>query len=54
MSKKKKTLCKWDKGEIKEDFERLGRIVSRPRFVCRDCARAASKKKWLCQPRAFG
>lgn len=47
----KKSLCKWDRARIGEDFDRLAEIVRDPRYACRDCARAAHKKKRLCQPR---
>ncbi|MDX1617070.1 MAG: hypothetical protein R3300_22385 [Candidatus Promineifilaceae bacterium] len=47
----KKSLCKWDKSDIRDDFEKLAKIVGKPKYACRDCARAARKKKYLCEPR---
>lgn len=50
MAKPDKTLCKWDKDDIKDNFKELKKIVSEPRYVCRKCARAAKKEEWLCKP----
>jgi len=48
--KKTKTLCGWSSDAIVDDIATLAEIVESPRFVCRRCARAAGKKKWLCKP----
>jgi hypothetical protein len=50
MAKKHKTLCSWKREEIESDLQELRKIVSDPRFVCRRCGRAVSKKKWVCKP----
>jgi len=45
-----KTLCKWKKKEIEQNIHELTNIVSKPRFICKDCARAACDKSYLCKP----
>ncbi|MBJ6727500.1 hypothetical protein [Geomesophilobacter sediminis] len=50
MGKEGKTLCKWDKDDIKDDFKELKKLVAEPRYVCRKCARAAKTDKVLCKP----
>lgn len=50
MPKEIRTLCKWDKDEIKNSLKELKKIVREPRFVCRKCARAASEEGYLCKP----
>ncbi len=48
--KKNLKLCKWPGEEYKKNFERLVKIVKKPKYVCTKCGRAARKGKWLCQP----
>lgn len=50
MAKDVKTLCKWEKNDIKENLKELKKIVAEPRFVCRKCARAAKREEHLCKP----
>ncbi|GFO67106.1 hypothetical protein GMLC_06850 [Geomonas limicola] len=50
MAKDNKTLCKWDKDEIKDNLKELKKIVAEPRYVCRKCARVAKKEDNLCKP----
>ncbi|MBE0567772.1 MAG: hypothetical protein IH621_17595 [Krumholzibacteria bacterium] len=50
MGEKAKPLCNWSKGQYVKQLEELKQIVADPRFVCRDCGRAAHEKKWLCKP----
>ncbi|MFT7009491.1 MAG: hypothetical protein ACJAXJ_004040 [Colwellia sp.] len=45
-----KTLCKWKKKEIEQNIHELTKIVSKPRFICKDCVRAACDKSYLCKP----
>ena len=45
-----KTLCEL-KRDLKHDFDSYALLVCQPRFVCKDCGRAANKKKYLCNPR---
>jgi hypothetical protein len=50
MGDKTKALCKWNKSRYVKDLALLREIVSEPRFICKDCGRAAGEKKWLCKP----
>ena len=45
-----KTLCKWKKKEIEKNVHELAQIVDKPRFICKDCARCAHNKNFLCKP----
>ncbi|UTV27684.1 hypothetical protein [Photobacterium atrarenae] len=45
-----KSLCKYRRAEIGDQFAQISRIVSEPKFVCRSCARSASEKGYLCKP----
>ncbi|UXI01234.1 hypothetical protein [Photobacterium sp. TY1-4] len=45
-----KSLCKYRRAEIADQFAVISRIVSEPKFVCRSCARSASEKGYLCKP----
>lgn len=44
-----KSLCKWKKKDIEKDIHELIHIVDKPRFICKDCARAAHDKGFLCK-----
>jgi len=46
-----KSLCKWKKKDIDRNFNELKHIVDKPRYACRDCARAAHDKGFLCEPK---
>ena len=48
MSDKDKSLCKWKKDSLVENFDQFAQIVSTPTYVCKKCRRVASEKKWLC------
>ena len=45
-----RTLCKWKKARIEDDFEAYKELVRKPKFICRKCGRAAADKKSLCKP----
>ena len=45
-----RTLCDWEKDEIREELALLARLISPPSYVCRKCARAAAGKAVLCKP----
>jgi hypothetical protein len=45
-----KALCKWKKKEIEKGLHELAHIVDKPRFMCKDCARSAHDKGFLCKP----
>ena len=46
-----KTLCDLDKKELEKRLPEIMRMVDRPRYICRKCARAANDKDRLCRPR---
>ena len=50
MGKDKKSICKWDKDEIKDDLKKLMDIVTPPKFICLKCGRVAKKSDYLCKP----
>lgn len=45
-----KTLCKWKKKEIEKHVNELIHIVEKPKYFCKECARAANNKNFLCKP----
>lgn len=46
-----KALCKWKKKDIEYNIHDLMRIVTKPKFICTDCARSAHDKGYLCKPK---
>lgn len=44
-----KALCKWKKKEIEQGLHELARLVDKPRYICKDCARCAHDKAFLCK-----
>jgi hypothetical protein len=50
MAKDKKTICKWDKDDIKDGLKKLKDIVTPPKFICLKCGRVAKKDDYLCKP----
>lgn len=48
-----KSLCKYRRVEIVDQFATISKIVSEPKFVCSSCARSASDKAYLCKPSAL-
>ncbi|MGF1715210.1 hypothetical protein [Photobacterium chitinilyticum] len=48
-----KSLCKYRRVEIADQFATISKIVSEPKFVCSSCARSASNKDYLCKPSAL-
>lgn len=49
MGKGEKTICKWDKDEIKDDLDKLKDIVTPPKFICKKCGRVAKESDYLCK-----
>ena len=45
-----KSLCKLKKKEIEKKLHELAHIVDKPRYICKDCARSAHDKNFLCKP----
>ena len=48
-----KSLCKYRRVEIADQFAKISRLVSEPRYICSSCARSASDKAYLCKPSAL-
>jgi len=45
-----KTLCCLERDKIEDNIEDIAEIIAKPKYICRKCARVASKKKFLCKP----
>jgi hypothetical protein len=46
-----KKLCKLAKDDAADtNFDEYAALVSKPRFICRKCGRAAKEKGNLCKP----
>ncbi|MCD9553734.1 hypothetical protein GLP31_14780 [Photobacterium carnosum] len=45
-----KSLCKYRRAEIADQFATIIKIVSEPKFICATCTRVASDKDYLCKP----
>lgn len=45
-----KSLCKFRRVELADQFSAISRIVSEPNYICSSCARVASEKGYLCKP----
>lgn len=50
MSDKPKRLCKWKKGDYKDQLDELRLLVADAKYVCKHCGRSANDKKALCDP----
>ncbi len=54
MNKTKiKTLCDSKINRILADKKLVRELFAQPRFVCQNCGRAVSKKKYICKPTAL-
>jgi hypothetical protein len=47
---KKKTLCHWEKEEIRDKPEKYKKLIREPRYFCKRCGRAARDEDKLCRP----
>lgn len=47
---KDKTLCEWDRRKIEKKLADVVRLIEKPHYVCRKCARAANQPQNLCKP----
>ncbi|HIF9228734.1 hypothetical protein [Photobacterium damselae] len=48
-----KSLCKYRRAEISDQFALISQIVSEPNYICSSCTRVASDKAYLCKPSAL-
>ncbi len=46
-----KKLCDLNKKDIEEKFEKIVKLISKPQFICKKCARVSKKKEYLCSPK---
>jgi len=46
---KNKTLCHWNKIEIKENKELLFSIIKNPKYYCKKCIRVSNDEKLICK-----
>lgn len=44
-----KTLCELKRDDLEKDFSKIVNIVSKPKYICKKCARVAKDKKYLCK-----
>ncbi|NTU52804.1 MAG: hypothetical protein HGA97_03700 [Chlorobiaceae bacterium] len=44
-------LCQLGKKEIEENLATIAEVVSKPKQICKNCARVSKKKKNLCKPK---
>ena len=47
MKEKFETLCELKKETISENIDEISRIIDKPKYICKKCARAANEKKYL-------
>ena len=50
MGKRAKRLCDWKTGDLEKNLDDYRKLVRDARFVCRECGRAAAKRKTVCKP----
>ena len=47
---KPKTLCEWNKSEIKENKDIIIALAKTPNLYCKKCARISNDEIYLCKP----
>lgn len=47
---KKKSLCKWDKDDVKKNWNEMADLLGTSKFVCLRCLRSSKLKGTLCKP----
>ena len=45
-----KNLCKLDSKEIENNLKEISKLVEKPKYICKRCARVSNDKKFLCKP----
>jgi hypothetical protein len=55
MEKKleKRSLCKWEKSDIRKNIKALYALTADPQYVCEKCARVANSRTTVCKPYKF-
>ena len=46
---KVKTICDWNKSDIKENKKILFSLIKNPTYYCKKCVRASSDESYLCK-----
>lgn len=46
-----KTLCEFDKNDLKKYEKKFKKSLKQPRYICKNCYRAAIEKDYLCKPK---
>lgn len=49
MTLKIQPLCEMKKSVLKDHFDEIEKIVSKPRFICAKCLRVAHSTDYLCK-----
>lgn len=47
---KKKSLCKWDRDDVKKNWNDLYDLMGKSKFMCEKCLRSSRLKGNLCKP----
>lgn len=47
---KKKSLCKWARDDVKNNWEEFSELVGKSKFFCEKCLRSSRLKGTLCKP----
>jgi len=45
-----KTLCEWNKSDIKENKDIIIALAKAPIFYCKKCIRISNNENYLCKP----
>ncbi|MBU1101499.1 MAG: hypothetical protein KKA84_13950 [Bacteroidetes bacterium] len=51
MSEKIETLCNLKKSAVTERFEEIVKMVNKPNYICKKCARVANEQIMVCKPK---
>lgn len=46
---KKKSLCKWDRKDVKKNWGELNELVATSKYICTKCLRSSRLKGTLCK-----
>ena len=47
---KKKSFCKWDKDDLKKNWNEMAELVGNAKYICEKCLRTSNLKGNLCKP----
>ncbi|MFH1984335.1 MAG: hypothetical protein ABIL58_21035 [Pseudomonadota bacterium] len=49
-----KSLCKWDKEDVKKNWDDLTELLGKSKYVCARCLRSSRLKGTLCKAQKLG